>query len=411
MSHKDRHHKHPAHAPSSSSEDKPIGEVPDLSPDDELDESAQEVVISSSNDDRPMRYTQDELRKLLLEQSLDQFTTKAGDAKTEELTRIPQQVMIKPGFIDRYQALLGPRYEEFMKYSLSYITKSIRVNTLKITPQELVARLEKDWILTPVPWCPEGFFIEYRHGKRFDIGNLPEHQLGYFYVQDAASMIPPIVLDPQPGEHVLDLCAAPGSKTTQMAAKMENSGVLFANDVTGDRLKPLGLNLQRAGIKNTIVTLRANGAFIKGAKDGSLQFDRVLIDAPCSGTGTIRRSLKTLQMWSPNLVHRLVAEQRRVIELGFGVLKPGGTMVYSTCTQEPEENEGMVSWLLARHPDAELLPIDLNIVRSEPITEFNKEIYNPETTKCLRIYPQDNNTEGFFVARIRKKESEESVRE
>jgi 16S rRNA C967 or C1407 C5-methylase (RsmB/RsmF family) len=116
-------------------------------------------------------------------------------------------------------------------------------------------------------------------------------------------------------------------------------------------------------------------------------------------------------MWSPNLVYRLVAEQRRVIELGFTVLKPGGTMVYSTCTQEPEENEGMVSWLLARHPDAEVLPIDLNIVRSDAVTEFNGETYNPETNKCLRIYPQDNNTEGFFVARIRKKEVSESVSE
>lgn len=313
----------------------------------------------------------------------------------EGLTPIPQQVQIKPIFEERYRKLLGERYDEFLQYSLSYSAKSIRVNTLKISVEDLRKRLEKDWELKPVAWCKEGFFLTYKHSKRFDIGNLPEHQLGFIYVQDAASMIPPVVLDPQPGEMVLDLCAAPGSKTSQMAMYMQNTGVVIANDVSGLRLTPLGLNVQRSGMMNTVLTLRAN-------KFLSPIFDRVLVDAPCSGTGTIRRSLKTLQMWSPGLVHRLVAEQRRLIENGFNVLKPGGTMVYSTCTQEPEENEGMISWFLERHPDAELLEIDLRIKRSEAITSFDGQEYNPEVSKCLRIYPQDNDTEGFFVAKIRK---------
>lgn len=314
---------------------------------------------------------------------------------SENLTPIPQQIMIKPAFEERYRKLLGARYEEFLQYSLSYSTKSIRVNTLKISVQELRKRLEKDWKITPVTWCKEGFFLEYKHGKRFDLGNLPEHQLGFLYVQDAASMIPPVVLDPQPDEMVLDLCAAPGSKTSQLAMYMKNSGVIIANDVSGDRLTPLGLNIQRCGIMNTVLTLRSNRA---------LQpiFDRVLVDAPCSGTGTIRRSLKTLQMWSPGLIARLVAEQKKLIEQGFAALKSGGVMVYSTCTQEPAENEGMVSWLLAQHPDAELLSIDLDIKRSEPVLEFEGVTFNPEVKKCLRIYPQDNDTEGFFVAKIRK---------
>jgi tRNA (cytosine49-C5)-methyltransferase len=314
----------------------------------------------------------------------------------EGLTPIPQQVQIKPIFEERYRKLLGDRYDEFLQYSLAYSAKSIRVNTLKISVEDLRKRMEKDWALRPVPWCKEGFFLTYRHAKRFDIGNLPEHQLGFIYVQDAASMIPPVVLDPQPGEMVLDLCAAPGSKTSQMAMYMQNSGILIANDVSGIRLTPLGLNIQRSGIMNTVLTLRAN-RFL------SPVFDRVLVDAPCSGTGTIRRSLKTLQMWSPGLVQRLVSEQRRLIENGFNVLKPGGTMVYSTCTQEPEENEGLISWFIERHPDAELLEIDLPIKRSDAILEFEGQTYAPEVRKCLRIYPQDNDTEGFFVAKIRKK--------
>jgi tRNA (cytosine49-C5)-methyltransferase len=313
----------------------------------------------------------------------------------ETLTPIPQQVMIKPAFEERYRKLLGDRYDEFLQFSLSYSTKSIRVNTLKISVDALRTRLEKDWLLRAVPWCKEGFFITYKHGKRFDIGNLPEHQLGFVYVQDAASMIPPVVLAPQPGETVLDMCAAPGSKTSQMAMYMENTGVIFANDVSGARLTPLGLNIQRSGMMNTVVTLRGNRFFTP-------VFDRVLIDAPCSGTGTIRRSLKTLQMWSPGLVARLVSEQRQLIEQGFRLLKPGGTMVYSTCTQEPEENEGMISWFLERHADAELLPIDVDIKRSEPITSFEGQEFSSEVKKCLRIYPQDNDTEGFFVAKIRK---------
>jgi NOL1/NOP2/sun family putative RNA methylase len=337
------------------------------------------------------------------ESTQDQTDLEAIEPTDEQesiLTPIPQRVDIKPAFVERYQRLLGPRYDEFLQYSLSYITKSIRVNTLKISVDELRKRLEKDWLLTPVPWCAEGFFLEYRHGKRFDIGNLPEHQLGFIYIQDAASMIPPVVLSAKPGEIVLDLCSAPGSKTTQLAAAMQNRGIILANDVAGNRLKPLGLNLQRAGVMNTIVTLRANNALARGM----LAFDRVLVDAPCSGTGTIRRSLKTLQMWSPGLVARLVAEQRRLIELGFGALKPGGVLVYSTCTQEPAENEGLVSWFLARHPDAEVLPIDLDIKRSDAVLSFDGEKYEPAVAACLRIYPQDNNTEGFFVAKIRKRE-------
>jgi NOL1/NOP2/sun family putative RNA methylase len=271
---------------------------------------------------------------------------------------------------------------------------------LKISVEELHERLAKDWKLTPVPWCKEGFFIEYKHEERYDIGNLPEHQLGFFYIQDAASMIPPLVLDPQPGEHVLDLCAAPGSKTTQIAMYMQNTGILIANDVAGLRLKPLGLNLQRCGIMNTIVTLNMNRRF-------TMRFDRILVDAPCSGTGTIRRSLKTLQMWSPGLVHRLVAEQRKLIEQAYMLLTPGGTMVYSTCTQEPEENEGIISWFLERHKDMELLPFTLDIKRSPPVLSFNNATFDPRVRDCLRIYPQDNDTEGFFVAKLCKKRAAE----
>ena len=302
---------------------------------------------------------------------------------------------MKQGFVDRYKELLGDKYDAFLQHSLSYARKSIRVNTLKITVDKLQERLSEQWELTPVPWCKEGFFMQFKEKDRFDIGNLPEHQLGYMYVKDAASMIPPVVLDPQKDETVLDLCAAPGSKTTQLASMMGNTGVVVANDVSGSRMKPLGLNLQRCGVQNVIIALHANRRLPQ-------TFDKVLVDAPCSATGTIRKSLKALQMWSPGFVERMAQLQRQVMEHGWNVLKPGGVMVYSTCSLEPQENEENISHFLEKHNDAALEDIDLDIVRSPAITEFDGRAYNSDVKKCLRIWPQDNNTEGFFVARLRK---------
>ncbi|MBU1202313.1 MAG: RsmB/NOP family class I SAM-dependent RNA methyltransferase [Nanoarchaeota archaeon] len=312
------------------------------------------------------------------------------------LESIPQRIELKDKFVERYKIIFGADYDEFIKYSSSYIRKSVRVNTLKISVSELKKRLSANWDLEQVPWCKEGFWIKYRDEKRFDIGNTPEHQLGYIYVQDAASMIPAVVLAPKPGEVVLDMCAAPGSKTTQLAQYMKNKGVLVANDIKGDRLKALGINIQRCGVSNTVVT-QQQGNYYR-----NLEFDRVLVDAPCSGTGTIRRSLKVLKMWGPHLVRKMSGIQRQLIEAGFLALKPGGNMVYSTCTQEPEENEAVVSHLLRRHQSAKLEDIKLNIKRREPILEFENLNINPKVKKCLRIAPQDNDTEGFFVAKITK---------
>jgi NOL1/NOP2/sun family putative RNA methylase len=313
-----------------------------------------------------------------------------------------EKFAVKEKFANRYKAILGDRYDEFINISRSYIRKSIRVNTLKATVNDVKLRLEKNWVLEPIPWCKEGFWIDYRaeekDDKRYDIGNLLEHMLGYIYVQDAASMIPPVVLEPMPGELVLDMCSAPGSKASQMAAMMQNSGVLIANDLQGSRLKALGINIQRTGVSNALITQMPGHKF----RFIKLKFDKVLVDAPCSGTGTIRRSLKILAMWGPSMVKKMASQQKQMIASGFEALNPGGTLVYSTCTMEPEEDEGVVSWLLEHYPDARIEEINLDIKRSPAITEFSGEKYNSEVSKCLRIWPQDNDSEGFFVARINK---------
>jgi len=132
-------------------------------------------------------------------------------------------------------------------------------------------------------------------------------------------------------------------------------------------------------------------------------FDKILLDAPCSGTGTIRKSLKTLRIWNPVMVKRLAGTQRQLIDTAFKNLKQGGILVYSTCSLEPEENEGVIDFLLNKYENAELEPVKLsNIKKSEPILNFENKKYNDEIKKCLRIWPQDNDTEGFFVAKIRK---------
>jgi tRNA (cytosine49-C5)-methyltransferase len=318
----------------------------------------------------------------------------------DKLEPLPEaaKVSVKEEFEQRYRKLLGSSgsYDEFLKYSLSYINKSIRVNTLKTTVAEVKKRMgQQNFALKQIPWCKEGFWVK---GTRTDLGNLLEHFLGCIYIQEAASMIPAVVLQPKPGEVVLDMCASPGSKTTQMAAMMENSGLVVANDISGMRMKPLGLNLQRLGIMNVAVTVMHGQQF----RRRNVSFDKILVDAPCSGTGTIRRNPETLKIWNSGMIKRLSATQKSLIETAFTILRNGGELVYSTCSTEPEENEEVIDFLLRKFPNATAEEIKLPIKKSETILKFENKKYDSEIKKCLRIWPQDNNTEGFFVAKVRK---------
>jgi len=296
----------------------------------------------------------------------------------------------KPKFVERYSELTD--IEKFRKCSMESQTKSLRVNTLKVSIEELKKRLNLK--LKQVPWCKEGFFIE---EEVFGLGNYPEHGLGYFYVQEASSMVPVEVLKPKYGEFVLDMAAAPGSKTTQMASKMKNQGLIIANDADYSRMSSLNMNIQRCGITNCVTTL-SQGRFFKG-----FEFDRILLDAPCSGTGTISKSPRTIIEWNPHSIRRLAGIQKQLIKTAFENLKRGGVMTYSTCTLEPEEDEGVVSSLLEEFDNAKLEKIELEGLKSsKAVTSFGKNEYDPSINKCLRIWPQDNNTDGFFVAKIKK---------
>lgn len=300
------------------------------------------------------------------------------------------QPQFKKNFVERYSKLTN--WNVFKKECVKRLRRSIRVNTLKISPEKLIPRL-KDYKLTQIPFCKEGFYIE---GEQMDIGNLPEHSLGYFYVQEAASMIPPLVLEPEKHDFLLDMAAAPGSKTTQLSALMENTGIIIANDYKYQRLKPLDINTQRCGCKNVILTIS------QGHKIKNMQFDKILLDAPCSGTGGICKSLRTLQIYNTEMIKKLAREQKRLILNAYSLLKKNGILVYSTCSLEPEENEEVIDHLL-KNTDASLEEIKIKNLKISPaILEFENKIYSSEIKKCLRIWPQDNGTEGFFVAKILK---------
>jgi tRNA (cytosine49-C5)-methyltransferase len=236
-----------------------------------------------------------------------------------------------------------------------------------------------------------------------ELGNSVEHLLGYFYVQEISSMLPVLALDVRPGDFVLDLCASPGSKTTQMAARMENKGTIIANDIKLDRVKILNANLERCGVANVVVCRNDGvGLCTRMAKRG-FKFDKILLDAPCSGEGTLRSSPKTFKMWNLKVVKKLSREQKKLFASCVGCLRAGGEIVYSTCTHSPEENEGVVDFAL-KNFDLEISKVKLPVRCRPGVGSWNGEEYDVGVEKCCRIYPQDNDSEGFFVSKFKLKE-------
>ncbi len=307
----------------------------------------------------------------------------------------------KPLFKERMTALL-PNKEDFEAFEkIVHISPKnfIRCNSIKISPEALFERLNKKWnVIQPYPSNPEIMLIQ-SELKPGELGNALEHILGYYYIQELSSMLSAIALSPQPEEIVLDLCASPGSKTNQIASKMNNTGTLIANDLKLDRIKILSSTLERTGVTNTIITKQEGSYLCESLRKESIQFDRILLDAPCSGEGTLRSSPKTFLMWNVNVVKSLSKQQKRLMANALSCLKIGGTLVYSTCTHSPEENEAVVNFALKNFP-VRLEQVHLPVKSRPGLTEWQDEKYSPELTKCARIYPQDNDSEGFFVSKL-----------
>ena len=309
----------------------------------------------------------------------------------------------KAGFVKRMEILLGKgEAKRFFEVCYTLTPNSIRCNTLKIDAGDLKKRLENyGWkIKVPYKDFPEIMIVD--GVKPGEIGNSKEHLLGYFYVQEISSMLPMLILKPRSGEIVLDLCASPGSKTTQAAAMMENSGTIIANEVSIGRISILNSNLQRCGVMNTVVTRKEGSAFCERfLKKSKIRFDKILVDAPCSGEGTLRKSPKTFEMWNVNMIKKISRTQRKLAESAIRLLKAGGEMIYSTCTLAPEENEMIVDYLLKKF-DIKIEPVSLPLKFRKGVCGWDGVELNSQVKNCLRLYPQDNNTDGFFVAKIKK---------
>ncbi|MEM2144022.1 MAG: NOL1/NOP2/sun family putative RNA methylase [Candidatus Jordarchaeaceae archaeon] len=303
---------------------------------------------------------------------------------------------LNPEFFERYKEV--DNSVKFLEYLVKPLRKSIVTNTLKVSFEDIAENLSKNFDLEPVPWCKEGFFV-YPKEDCTDarISNTMEYQLGFIFSQEAASMIPPIVLDAKPGHLVLDMAAAPGNKTVHIGMHMKNEGCLIANDIKGKRLNILIQNIQRYGVLNAWITMKDGRYFSRFES----RFDRVLLDAPCSNVGMIRKNYKHLRFWKMSKVKSLSQIQKEMILAGYKALKNGGIMIYSTCTLDPAENEEVINYLVSQ-TNAEIDEINLPIRKTKPITEFGEKKYDSQVKKCLRIHPQDNDTEGFFVAKILK---------
>lgn len=298
-----------------------------------------------------------------------------------------------PETIERFLQLFG--LEETKDILQAYERKpktAIRINELKINPHELIERMEKKgFILSQSNWYENGFFVE---KAPFPLGATTEYLAGYYFIQSAASWIPSLILNPEPGELVIDLTAAPGGKSSHLAQLMKNEGTLFCIDLSRERIKSLRSNLARCGVKNNIC-IRMNA--IEFPKY-NLKADKVLLDAPCTGEGLMATDISRRTSKGQEDINRLAHLQKQLVQAGIKTLKKEGVMVYSTCSTAPEENEEVINWTLDNFP-VRLLEIPFKDF-SPGFTEAFDKTYDSELVKAKRLYPHKDGTEGFFVCKL-----------
>ena len=252
---------------------------------------------------------------------------------------MPGQSPIPPRFLERMESLLGGEYESFAR-ALDELPKSgLRVNTLKISPEEFKG-ISALALGERVDWCPSAFHLT---PSEISPGLHPHHLAGLYYLQDPSAMAPAELLAPRPGERVLDLAAAPGGKATHLAAMMRGQGLLVANEIKTRRVGHLAQNLERWGAANVVITNESPEAL---ADHFGPFFDRVLLDAPCSGEGMFRKDMGARADWSPEMVAGCALRQSAIVRVAAKLVRPGGYLLYSTCTFAPEENEAVIAGLL-----------------------------------------------------------------
>ncbi|MGZ0085756.1 RsmF rRNA methyltransferase first C-terminal domain-containing protein [Caldibacillus thermoamylovorans] len=296
-------------------------------------------------------------------------------------------------FAAKMRTLLQQEADAFLAvYEREEKTNGLRVNPLKINPDAWAKTAP--FSLSPVPFCPTGFYYDPNEQP----GKHPYHAAGLYYIQEPSAMAVAETLRPAPGERVLDLCAAPGGKTTQLSAMMENKGLLVANDIHPKRVKALAENVERLGLTNTVVVNEAPETL---AERFPGFFDKILVDAPCSGEGMFRKEEEAASFWSQAHVEECAARQRRILQSAYAMLKEGGILVYSTCTFSPEENEQTIEWLLETYEDLRLLPI-AKIGGIEPGRPEWTKTNRSALAHTARLWPHRVKGEGHFIAKLQK---------
>lgn len=309
--------------------------------------------------------------------------------------------MFPEQFKIRMQKMLQDEYEEFENSFDGNRYHALRINPLKAERDKVMESMKtvygEEISFEKVPWSENGYYYD----RKMQPGKHPYHEAGVYYIQEPSAMAPVTLLDPQPGERILDLCAAPGGKSTQIAAAMKGKGILICNEIHPARAKILSENVERMGIRNAIVT---NETPDRLEERFAGYFDRILVDAPCSGEGMFRKNEEATEEWSPENVQMCADRQDDVIESAYQMLRPGGILCYSTCTFAPAENEGTISRLLARHEDMSICEI--------PEEQYDKGFQpgRPEWSekqvegieKTIRLWPHRLKGEGHYAAVLKK---------
>lgn len=314
--------------------------------------------------------------------------------------------MLPEEFKKRMKIMLNDEYSEFIQsYELPKY-QALRINTLKVSADMLSEFFTS--CLSPVPWCENGYYYD----ETLHPGKHPYHEAGVYYIQEPSAMAPAMFLDAKPGESVLDLCAAPGGKSTQLACSMKGKGLLISNEINSSRAKILSENIERMGIRNAVVTNESpknlSGLFPEF-------FDKIMVDAPCSGEGMFRKNSDACLEWSLNNVELCADRQAEILDYAACMLKPGGRLVYSTCTFSPEENEGSIANFLLSHQNFRIIEPLKSEGMSDGVVDFARNTIHdeykslPETEKILqsiahtiRLWPHKIKGEGHFVAVLEK---------
>lgn len=300
--------------------------------------------------------------------------------------------MLPQAFLERMERMLGDEYLAFLESYEKERYQALRVNPLKADREDFLQKAP--FTLRTVAWEPNGFYYD----KDDAPGKHPYHAAGVYYIQEPSAMAPAAYLDAQPGERILDLCAAPGGKSTQIAAAMRGEGLLISNEIHPARAKILSENIERMGIRNAMVTNESPQSL---AKVFEAYFDRIMVDAPCSGEGMFRKNADACDEWSPENVAICAQRQAEILECAASMLRPGGRMVYSTCTFAPEENEGTISRFLEKHPEFSIVDVPHYETMSEGVAAWT-DAPQPGLERTIRLFPHHVDGEGHYLAVLGK---------